>query len=233
MSFHTKNIYEKTNHIEFELTQDEIALISKEDKLLLTRYNFHARHRKDGRCYIGYVDNFGKKKELHRLIMGFPDGFEIDHKNGNCLDNRRCNLRIVTRTENSRNQRVRNKFGVRGIRYHSKLDAFTATITGDNKKILNKSFACKKWGGKENALQLCKYWRIQKEKELGYLQPEQKPTPPPSDDVGSVLKNGQEASDSWFYTALKENLNESGPDWAFQFEIGGDMDDTGIHSWVS
>ncbi|MDP1931912.1 MAG: HNH endonuclease [Gammaproteobacteria bacterium] len=54
---------------------------------------------------------------MHRLIMGFPERMEIDHINGNSLDNRRSNLRVVTRSENARNSKKysRNKTGVAGV----------------------------------------------------------------------------------------------------------------------
>lgn len=47
---------------------------------------------------------------LHRMVMGFEvgsgkyDGLIIDHRNQNKLDNRRENLRVVTRSENARNR---------------------------------------------------------------------------------------------------------------------------------
>ena len=42
---------------------------------------------------------------IHRQIMGLEkgDGKLVDHANGNGLDNRRCNLRIATRSDNNRN----------------------------------------------------------------------------------------------------------------------------------
>lgn len=42
---------------------------------------------------------------LHRQIMGEPDGAIVDHRNGDTLDNRRCNLRIATTFENAHNSR--------------------------------------------------------------------------------------------------------------------------------
>ena len=43
---------------------------------------------------------------LHRFIMGKPKGMDVDHINGNRFDNRRCNLRICTRSENNLNRRI-------------------------------------------------------------------------------------------------------------------------------
>ncbi len=42
---------------------------------------------------------------MHRVIMGEPLGMVVDHKNGNGLDNRRCNLEITTIKENARRQK--------------------------------------------------------------------------------------------------------------------------------
>ena len=40
---------------------------------------------------------------LHRVIMDAPSGVEVDHINGNRLDNRRENLRLCTRSQNGKN----------------------------------------------------------------------------------------------------------------------------------
>lgn len=42
---------------------------------------------------------------LHRLILPTPPGMVVDHINGDGLDNRKANLRIVSRSQNQANMR--------------------------------------------------------------------------------------------------------------------------------
>jgi hypothetical protein len=64
-----------------------------------------------------YVYRKHQSQKLHRLILGFPDGLEVDHVNGDSLDNRKSNLRSVTRKENARNTKLYsdNKTGHSGV----------------------------------------------------------------------------------------------------------------------
>ena len=55
---------------------------------------------------------------LHRLLTEAPRGLVVDHINGNPLDNRRANIRVVTQADNMQNRRHadrRNLTGVRGV----------------------------------------------------------------------------------------------------------------------
>ena len=45
----------------------------------------------------------GQDEAMHRVIMGPPHGMQVDHINGNRLDNRRGNLRICTAHQNCMN----------------------------------------------------------------------------------------------------------------------------------
>ena len=72
----------------------------------------------------------------HRLIMDCPDNMIVDHINHNKADNRKCNLRITTKSENSRNVALRknNKSGVTGVYWSNHFNKWIAKIMIDKKE---------------------------------------------------------------------------------------------------
>lgn len=91
------------------------------------KYRWHAcRHRGTGVPYLTNSDGV----MLHQLLMGFPQGREIDHINLDTLDNRRCNLRICTHQQNQINQPAQknNTSGVSGVSFYPPREKFRARI---------------------------------------------------------------------------------------------------------
>lgn len=89
------------------LTNGQNAIVDDEDYDALIGYrwsfaNGYARRtiyaRGQGRI------RKGASEIMHRVIMNAPRGMEVDHINRNRLDNRRCNLRLVTHTQNAWNR---------------------------------------------------------------------------------------------------------------------------------
>jgi len=75
---------------------------------------------------------------MHRLILGLStdDKREVDHINGDTLDNRRCNLRIVTRAQNMQNAHKaqgNSTVGLRGVERH--YDKYAARVALNGKRI--------------------------------------------------------------------------------------------------
>jgi alpha-L-fucosidase len=72
------------------------------------------------------------KTYLHRMIISAKNGQIIDHINQNKLDNRLCNLRIVSKSLNNYNKQIENKLG-RGIYYDKYGKRYRACISHNNK----------------------------------------------------------------------------------------------------
>lgn len=69
-------------------------------------------------CNVGCaVRGSSPKILMHREILNCPDNMEVDHINMNRLDNRKKNLRIVTRSQNlmNRNKQKNNTSGYKGV----------------------------------------------------------------------------------------------------------------------
>ena len=62
---------------------------------------------------------------IQTMILGVP---EVDHRNGNMLDNRKQNLRPATRRTNSANTICRSKTGYKGISFYSPSGTWNAKI---------------------------------------------------------------------------------------------------------
>ncbi len=84
----------------------------------------------------GYVYTKSNKKNLflHRLIMNCPDDKEVDHIHHNTNDNRKENLRIVSRSQNSMNKKPINSFGINGIYFDKSRNNYYVYIKKDKIK---------------------------------------------------------------------------------------------------
>lgn len=94
--------------------------------------------------YARRTKRIGPRKEgkkiiiaMHRYLLGMEagDSRQVDHINGDRLDNRRENLRICSKDENSRNRRVHsnNRLGVKGVSPHG--HKFRSEIQVNNRRV--------------------------------------------------------------------------------------------------
>lgn len=104
---------------EIPLTQGKVALVDDEDYEYATRFKWVA-HRAWGTWYCERTTTINGRDvsfKLHRVLMNAPKGLEVDHRNGDGLDNRRQNLRLATRIQNGFNRRKpkNNTSGYKGV----------------------------------------------------------------------------------------------------------------------
>ena len=88
-----------------KLNKGYFALVDNEDFEFLNKSNWSVNYG-----YAVRLPYKGREARMHRLILGLikNDGKVTDHINRNRLDNRKCNLRILTRVESPQNRGVFN-----------------------------------------------------------------------------------------------------------------------------
>lgn len=95
-----------------ELACGSVVVVDDLDVALVAESKWRYRHANRGKSYVVRgAHKYGKlyrEGALHRLIAGAADGEHVDHRNGDTLDNRRSNLRIVTHQQNCQNAAKKN-----------------------------------------------------------------------------------------------------------------------------
>ena len=116
------------------LTQGKIAYIDAADADLVESYGRWSADKRSNGFYARYSP---ERIYLHRLIMGFPDGL-VDHRDGDTLNCRRGNLRIVTPSQsvmNTKMIRSNNTSGHRGVIWDKSRGKWRAEINVHSRRI--------------------------------------------------------------------------------------------------
>ena len=116
-----------------KLSQGKEALVDDEDYGYLIKWRWYFQG--------GYAVRMGSRTEsprrmylLHRVIIGAVEDQQVDHINGDTLDNRRKNLRVCSHTENGRNVRgSKRPLGFKGVYANKRTEKFEAKITINRK----------------------------------------------------------------------------------------------------
>ena len=113
-----------------QLTQGYEAIVDDEDYELYGSQSWHYSH--------GYATRKTRAGTvyLHRLILG--DSLdEVDHINGDKLDNRKVNLRFATHSQNNMNKprQSNNTTGFKGVHQLKSTGKFQAYIKRNGKRM--------------------------------------------------------------------------------------------------
>lgn len=117
------------------LTNGGFALVDAADFGWLTGYTWYHSGR-------GYALQSSKRPgknsgaAMHRIIMNPPKGTVADHVNGDRLDNRRCNLRIVDYLQNAQNRgkNVNSRSKYKGVCWKVENNKWQARIRVNGKQ---------------------------------------------------------------------------------------------------
>lgn len=92
--------------VKITLTKGNVAFVDNEDYDYLSQWKWSWLSNRWGGYAVRVTRKKGQKQQMiymHRLIMKATKDFEVDHINGNTLDNRRVNLRVCIREQNGKN----------------------------------------------------------------------------------------------------------------------------------
>lgn len=138
---------------EIQLTQGQVTIVSDEDYERASAHKWYANPRKGhGGASFYAVRSVrlpnGKRRlqYLHRFLLGLEPGDKTrrgDHINGDTLDNRRENLRIVTNRQNQQAFRRKvpgtsSKF--RGVYWNKRDQKWCAQIKPDGAKQIHLGY---------------------------------------------------------------------------------------------
>jgi hypothetical protein len=104
---------------EIKITSSRPAVVDVEDyeRITADTWNVNKEGYAMRRITLGHRHYY--MEGMHRTVMGLHPGDKrnVDHINGDTLDNRKCNLRVCSPAENSRHQRMRcdNTSGFKGV----------------------------------------------------------------------------------------------------------------------
>lgn len=120
------------------LSRGKVALVDEADyERVIGLGSWYVLTSNSDRCYaMRHLSRNGKPQKailMHRFILQATPDQEVDHINGNGLDNRRSNLRFVTRSINVANSKLRsdNRSGCRGVSFRKDRRKWVAQITID------------------------------------------------------------------------------------------------------
>lgn len=129
------------------LTQGRCALVSDVDYDVLSCHKWYFLRERSG-SVGGYaarnISKNGKRtlELMHRRILNCSIEHEVDHRDGDGLNNQRSNLRTCTRSENQCNRAVfkNNRLGRKGISFSVKRQRFLAVIYQHGKQLWHRSY---------------------------------------------------------------------------------------------
>lgn len=118
------------------ISRGKQALVDDQDYAALSPFKWTAQRRK----YTFHAARYEGKKYvyMHRLIMQAETGVEIDHKDGNGLNNQRDNLRNATRSQNVRGfrgGRINKTSKYRGVYFQRNANKWRASIKLEDKRL--------------------------------------------------------------------------------------------------
>lgn len=130
------------------LTQGKFTMVDDEDFERVSEHKWCASKRYGKKYYAVRgltIEGYQTSMSIHRLIMNAKKGQEVDHIDGDGLNNRRSNLRFCTKAQNQMNRAVSIGSSVyKGVYLSTKKDKWRACVRFNRKVTHLGYFATQK-----------------------------------------------------------------------------------------
>lgn len=121
--------------VEITLTHGKRAIVDNTDAFRVSMYDWQAYPHRSGNWY---ATRSRPPRKMHAFVLGITDTTkDIHHINGNGLDNRKCNLTVVTKQEHTcyRKRNKNNSTGFKGVYYKKQQCQFVAQVNYKGKRL--------------------------------------------------------------------------------------------------
>ncbi len=117
---------------ELSLTKGKFALIDDEDYYIISFFTWYAA-KDENTFYANTSVRLNNKLiilRMHRFLLNLKSGEQVDHRDGNGLNNQKANLRICTHSQNCMNMKGHknstSKF--KGVSWNKRYNRWVAQI---------------------------------------------------------------------------------------------------------
>lgn len=116
----------KTGQTRSDAKRKWLVMVDDDDYEVLSKFNWQVD--KYGTVYSHKTDK--GRILIHRYITNCPKDLEVDHIDGNRLNNQKSNLRLVSSSQNKMNRGARKdcKSGYKGVSWNTKNNNWNARI---------------------------------------------------------------------------------------------------------
>ena len=131
------------------ITQSKLKeLVDYVDGMLVAKTNSKCRKVGDTLSSLtdkGYLRSSvgGKSYRVHRLVFLYHHGYmpiQVDHIDGNRMNNKIENLRAATSSQNNQNRKAISSSGIKGVVWHKQSNKWVASICVNRNSVHLGSF---------------------------------------------------------------------------------------------
>lgn len=128
------------------LTQSKSVKVDDEDYEFLNQFKWHTTSRGYAARRVHYPSSYKSQVNMtflmHRILTFAIDGIQVDHINGDKLDNRKENLRLCNNSQNHMNKGVQSNSttGYKGVSFEKSIGRYRAYCNFNGKRYNLKTF---------------------------------------------------------------------------------------------